>query len=262
MATYAIGDVQGCADSLQRLLERLRFDPADDRLWFTGDLVNRGPRSLDALRLVKQLGDRAVVVLGNHDLHLLARDLGVARERSSDTLEELLRAPDRDELIRWLRLQPLLHHEGDWLLVHAGLLPQWSVEQATDLADSLHRELASDRAGDLLTRSGLRGDDELRLAMRALTRLRTCKADGVMNLRFSGPPDQMEPGWRPWFAHDGVWRKGSVRVIFGHWAALGLYRDENVVGLDTGCVWGGSLTAYCLEDQRVVSQPAIESQHG
>jgi len=259
MATYAIGDLQGCLNPLQQLLRQIAFDPAKDRLWFTGDLVNRGPQSLETLRYVRALGDSAVTVQGNHDLHLLAVAAGHGKERADDTLHDILRAPDRDELLHWLRHRPMLHAEGEYVLVHAGLLPAWSVAKARDLAAEVEQRLrAADHAAFFAELYGskpdrwddeLQGMDRLRVIVNAMTRMRFCSADGVMEFHTKGEADQAPPGFMPWF---DVPRRASANatVVFGHWSALGLYQRPNLLGLDSGCVWGGQLTAVRLEDRR------------
>lgn len=260
MATYAIGDLQGCLDPLQSLLRQIDFDPARDRLWFTGDLVNRGPQSLAALRFVRDLGDCAITVQGNHDLHLLALSEGQGKVRADDTLASILDAPDRDELLGWLRHRPMLHTEGEYVLVHAGLLPAWSVTQARDLAAEVeaqlrgpaHREFFAQLYGSKPDRwdDALRGPDRLRVIVNAMTRMRFCTPAGVMEFQTKGEAANPPPGFMPWF---DVPQRASrdATVVFGHWSALGLHQRPNLLGLDTGCVWGGRLTAVRLEDRRV-----------
>ncbi len=267
MSRYAIGDVQGCYDELRALVARLNFSADRDRLWFVGDLVNRGPRSLQVLRFVRDLADNAVVVLGNHDLHLLAVAFGSRRRRKSDTLEEILDAPDRNELLEWLLARPLLHFDsqhGD-LLVHAGLVPQWTVATALGLAREVEAALRADARGvfdnmyaDEPSRwsDGLAGSDRWRFAINVLTRLRVCTADGRIDLKMKGKPAdpadaRADSGaaLRPWFEQDSR-RSRDARIVFGHWSALGLVLAPGVVGLDTGCVWGGALTAFDLDAER------------
>jgi bis(5'-nucleosyl)-tetraphosphatase (symmetrical) len=252
---YAIGDVQGCDEELRALLERLRFSPDRDRLWFVGDLVNRGPGSLATLRLVRSLADNALVVLGNHDLHLLAIAHGSHRRRRSDTLDELLDAPDRDALLEWLITRPLAHHEAGDLMVHAGVVPQWTVALTVQLAreveSALRREpraLFDRMYGDEPDRwdPALSGISRLRFAINVLTRLRVCTADGRVDLAMKGEPPAPPSPLRPWFEIPGRATR-DARIIFGHWSALGLVRKPGVVGLDTGCVWGGTLTALDLD---------------
>ncbi len=271
MATYAIGDIQGCYRTLRRLLERIEFDSARDRLWLVGDIVNRGPRSLQALRWAKSLGDRADIVLGNHDLHLLAAAYGVRRLKPRDTLDEILEAPDREELIEWLRRLPLLHRQGDSILVHAGLLPAWTWTQAASLAHEAEQAL---RAADprplleSLSRSpvalwddGLRGVERLNCILQVLTRMRTVDAEGRLCLDFSGPPEEAPPGCLPWFDLPHRRPQGAV-VYFGHWASLGFHvaAGGRVRALESGCVWGNDMTAWRLEDDRVFSQPCAEPE--
>ncbi len=265
MTRYAIGDVQGCDEELRALLERLKFSSDRDRLWFVGDLVNRGPDSLAVLRRVRALADNAVVVLGNHDLHLLAVAYGAHRRRKSDTLDAVLAAPDRDALLEWLLTRPLAHAAGTDLMVHAGLVPQWSVavtlELAREVADALARDpraLFDQMYGDEPDRwrEELTGAARLRFAINVLTRLRVCTADGRVDFTVKGPPPPPPSSpLRPWFAHA---RRASreARVIFGHWSALGLVHEPGLIGLDTGCVWGGALSAVDLDSERpVVSVP-------
>jgi bis(5'-nucleosyl)-tetraphosphatase (symmetrical) len=255
---YAIGDLQGCVEELRTLLARLKFSADRDRLWFVGDLVNRGPDSLATLRLVRALGDNAVVVLGNHDLHLLAVAYGVQRRRRSDTLDAVLAASDRDALIEWLQLRPLAHLEGNDLMVHAGLVPQWTATRTLALAAEVGNALRRDpRAlfehmyGDEPERwdERLAGAERARFIINVLTRLRLCTADGRVDISSKGPPPPPPSPLRPWFEHP---RRASrdVRVIFGHWSALGLVERPGVLGLDSGCVWGGSLTAANLDSDR------------
>jgi bis(5'-nucleosyl)-tetraphosphatase (symmetrical) len=262
MATYAIGDIQGCHRTLERLLRRIRFDPAADRLWLVGDLVNRGPRSLEVLRWARGLGARARLVLGNHDLHLIGRVLGLRREKARDTLDDVLEAEDRDELIGWLRHQPFVHYEAPYLMVHAGLLPQWSPEDALELAAEAQSLLRGDDPRDVFQalrdepgrwRPGLPRRERLTHALRAFTTLRTCSADGRPCGGFSGPPEQAPHGCVPWFEAPGR-RASAATVVCGHWATLGLRVRPNLLALDTGCVWGGSLSAVRLEDRAVFQE--------
>ena len=260
MAIYAAGDVQGCYTELMQLLEKIQFDASHDQLWLAGDLVNRGPDSLAVLRLVKSLGDSAITVLGNHDLHLLAVTEGVAALHPGDTLDEILHAPDRDELMFWLRNQKLLHAENDVVLVHAGLLPSWTVNLAMQLASEAEQALRGNQYVELLAhmygnqpnhwRDDLVGYDRLRVIINAFTRLRICTADGEMEFKFKGEVKDIPQGCRPWF--DVPQRENAdATIIFGHWSALGLLRQEKIIALDTGCLWGGALTAIRLEDWEI-----------
>ena len=262
MAVYAIGDLQGCAAPLERLLDEIRFDPAADRLWLVGDLVNRGPESLRTLRLVKSLGAAAVSVLGNHDLHLVARAAGVHAPKSRDTLGEILAAPDLADLVHWLRHRPLLHVENGFVLVHAGLLPEWTVARARALAGEVEAALRGAECPALL--AGMYGDqpdrwDEalagigrLRVVINAMTRLRVVDEHGAMALAFKGEPGESAKGWTPWFDVPGRRSRDHV-VVCGHWSALGLVVRDDLAALDTGCVWGRRLTAMRLEDRRLFS---------
>ncbi len=268
MATYAIGDIHGCYATLQRLLKRLRHDPRRDRLWLVGDLVNRGPRSLAVLRWASALDPvRAVAVLGNHDLHLLARAQGLAAPRRRDTLDDVLAARDRDDLLAWLGARPLLHREDGWAMVHAGLLPEWTLGRAAELAAEVEAELRGAGARRLLStlraeppgrfRETLSPAARRRLALAGLTRLRTVDRRGRMATDWSGAPAAAPAGHLPWFAAPGR-RSRRAQIVFGHWAALGLHLADGVAGLDTGCVWGNSLTALRLDDGRVFAEPAAE----
>lgn len=260
MSTYAIGDIQGCHTEFKQLLDLLHFDPVQDYLWLVGDLVNRGPCSLEVLRLVKSLGDRVITVLGNHDLHLLAVAEGVVQLHRSDTLDEVLNAPDRAELLNWLRHQRLAHAEGNVVLVHAGLLPQWNVDQALGLAQEVEHALRGDDYVSFLSKMYgntpaawddiLTGYKRLRVITNAFTRLRVCTPEGAMEYKFKGEVENIPSGFMPWF--DVPERKSQkVTVIFGHWSALGLRVTPNIIALDTGCLWGGKLTAIRLEDRKL-----------
>ena len=267
MATYAIGDVQGCFEPLQRLLDYLRFSPATDRLWFVGDLVNRGPQSLEVLRFVKSLGDAAITVLGNHDLHLVLQAAGFGKASKEDTLDAVLAAPDRDDLLAWLRSCPLFHVEGEWAMVHAGLLPSWDVAKARALSDEVSAALTAPDYRDFLAhmwgsepdawRDDLTGWDRLRVIVNAMTRMRFVTPEGRMEFRApgsKGPPERGPAGTLPWFAVPE--RKSADHlIVFGHWSALGFRQMDKVLALDSGCLWGGSLTAVRLEDRRVFQMP-------
>jgi len=257
MAVYAIGDVQGCFDSLRSLLDKLNFDSGTDNLWFTGDLVNRGQQSLAVLRLVKSLPNSATV-LGNHDLHLLAVASGQTARKQNDTFDDVLTAPDRDELLGWLRSRPLLHHDAELgcTLVHAGLLPQWNLQIAQKLAaeaseaiqQSDCNELFQHMYGDLPDhwQDGLAGWSRLRLIINTFTRLRYCDAQGRMDLIPKCRPGDQPPHLLPWFqVPDRMTR--DTRIVFGHWSTLGRWNADGVIALDTGCVWGGKMTAVRLD---------------
>jgi bis(5'-nucleosyl)-tetraphosphatase (symmetrical) len=256
MATYAIGDVQGCFDELQHLLRALPYRQGKDRLWFVGDLVNRGPKSAEVLRFVKGLGDRAVTVLGNHDLHLVTQHEGFERPRKDDTIADVLGAPDREALVDWLRTRPLMHVAEGWAMVHAGLVPEWSIEKAFALSREVQDALASARYRGFLEnmygstpdrwKDSLQGWDRLRVIVNAMTRMRFCAADGTMDFKAKG--EEAPPGYQPWFAL----RPGSEGpIVCGHWSALGLQLQPRLAAIDTGCVWGGSLSALRLEDRKL-----------
>lgn len=259
MATYAIGDVQGCYDSLQRLVDLIRFDPSTDRLWFVGDLVNRGPKSLNVLRYLKQIEPAVRVVLGNHDLFLLAVAECIVPPRPKDTIHDVLAAPDRDELLAWLRQQPLHHYENGFFMVHAGLLPQWAISDTVQLARDVGTALSGPDYRVLLQaifqnptpawRPSLTGMDRLVSVAHVLTRLRTCTPIGEMS-NFSGTPENAPSGFTPWFRIPGR-RNADATIITGHWAALGLHIEPNLLAIDSGCVWGRQLTAVRLDDRAV-----------
>jgi bis(5'-nucleosyl)-tetraphosphatase (symmetrical) len=268
MTTWAIGDLQGCHDELRTLVAQLGFRPDRDRLWFTGDLVNRGPRSLETLRYVRSLGDNAITVLGNHDLHLLAVAFATRRKiKSQDTLSDVLNARDREALLEWLLGRPLAHYDAarKTLLVHAGVVPQWSAGAAVSPAHEVEsaltkdpRALFDDMYGDQPDKwsDSLKGADRLRFAINALTRMRICTRDGRVDLKMKGGSKDIQAPFKPWFEWDHR-ESRDVRVIFGHWSALGFVRAHGVVGLDTGCVWGGALTAIDVDapDAKPVSTP-------
>jgi len=258
MAVYAIGDLQGCYDELRKLLDQLAFEPGKDQLWIVGDIVNRGPDSLNTLRFVKSLGDHCISVLGNHDLHLLALCLADTTPEVNHTLQDVLEAPDRDELIDWLRFRPLAHYDAaiDTLMVHAGVPPSWDGLQTLQLASEVELVLQSPAAADFLTamygkepalwNDALSGIERLRCITNALTRIRYCYSDGKMDFDFKGPIGEQPADLQPWFELPDR-RTGSRRIVFGHWSALGLKQTDTLLCLDTGCVWGGSLTAARLD---------------
>lgn len=269
MARYVIGDIHGCFRTFRALLAKCRFDPVEDDLWLVGDLVNGGPDSLETLRFVQALGDRAVTVLGNHDIYLLARVWNVIGRKKRDTLDRFHAAPDRDHLVDWLRRQPLIHREGDNTLVHAGLLPVWTLDEAFQLGAAISERLQSHAIGEFLGASYGRPrerwtecDDEtsrIHCALQAMTLIRACEADSRMCLDFSGPPDEAPKRCRPWYA----WKASKARpgkIYFGHWAALGFKKSRAAIGLDSGCVWGNRLTALRLEDGEVFQQKNVENK--
>jgi bis(5'-nucleosyl)-tetraphosphatase (symmetrical) len=261
MAIYAIGDVQGCYDELTRLLELLNVDTAKDELWFVGDLVNRGPRSLDVLRLVASFGNAATVTLGNHDLHLLAvaQDPGKAEE----SLAEVLAAEDADHLLTWLRHRPLVYYRPDMntMMIHAGVAPQWDPLQTVRLAREVETALRGDRWKIFLAKMygqqpdrwspELTGIDRLRFITNCLTRMRFCHADGRLEFSEKGPPGEQAEGLTPWFDLPDRATE-SVRIVCGHWSALGLLERSNILAIDTGCVWGRQLSAIRLDGPRRV----------
>jgi len=261
MATYAIGDVQGCSDELESLLTKIDFDRSRDRLWFVGDLVNRGPKSLEVLRLVRGLGDAALVVLGNHDLHLVCLHEGFAKRRKDDTLDAVLAAPDAEELIDWLRTRRMMHFEGGYALVHAGLLPQWTIAKSLKLAREAEAALRGPGYRDFLAHmygskpvvweETLRGWDRLRVIINAMTRMRFCSREGVMEFHAKGA--EAPAGFVPWFETRPADERATI--VCGHWSALGLKLSDRLAALDTGCVWGGSLAALRLEDRALVQVP-------
>jgi bis(5'-nucleosyl)-tetraphosphatase (symmetrical) len=272
MATYAIGDIQGCFQSLTALLNRVSFDPAHDRLWLVGDLVNRGPDSLHTLRFVRELGPAAVTVLGNHDLYLLMVAYGAIRNRGKDdTIQAVLDAPDREVLLSWLRTRPLMHVENGFAMVHAGLLPGWTVEQARALAREVEGALAGPYHSDLLHNmwgsepaawsDDLRDYERMRVIVNAMTRMRFCSADGVMDFKVKGEVTKAPKGYLPWFEVAGR-KSADTTVVFGHWSALGLRIEPNLMALDSGCLWGRELTAVRLEDRAVFQVACPGLAHG
>ena len=269
MKTFVIGDIQGCCDQLETLLSLIFDVDADARILFAGDLVNRGPKSLEALRLVKKMGQRADTVLGNHDLHLLAVAHGIRKAHRSDTLDDILLAPDRDELLDWLRHRPLALFEQDHLLVHAGLFPQWTAEQAMARAQEVQDILRGPDWLDFLAQmygntpdqwdDNLKGVERWRCIINGLTRMRFCSTDGVMDFATKEGTAGAPNGYSPWF--DVPDRKSkNISVVFGHWSTLGLLMRDNIVCLDTGCVWGGKLSAVCLNDRRVLQIECPQQQ--
>jgi bis(5'-nucleosyl)-tetraphosphatase (symmetrical) len=264
-APLAFGDLQGCRDSFRELLAKAA-PSSDTALWFAGDLINRGPDSLATLRDVIALGDRAVAVLGNHDLHLLSVSAGIRKAKKGDTIEDILNAPDAADLLHWVRHRPIAHYENGMLMVHAGVLPQWDVDLTLELAHDLEKALRRDNWQETLAglygnepnrwSKNLKGIERLRITCSALTRMRFCNRDGEMDFTSSGGLDSAPVGYMPWFDVPG--RKTADRtVVFGHWAALGLTLRDNLIGLDSGCVWGNRLSAVQLEAdpaQRTLTQ--------
>jgi len=268
MAHYAIGDVQGCHAELCELLELIAFSPRDDRLWLVGDLVNRGPSSLAVLRELMALGDAATAVLGNHDFHLLTIAYGLRKPHRGDTVDDILAAPDCDALVEWLARRPLVVAADDCLMVHAGLLPSWTPETALALSREVEAVMASsDRRAFLEAlygdeprrwRDDLAGTDRLRAIVNVCTRLRYCTADDTMEFREKRGPAHTPDGFRAWFAQPAR-KSAGVTVICGHWSALDLMLAPNVAMLDSGCVWGGPLTAIRLPDRRVYQVPSRQA---
>jgi bis(5'-nucleosyl)-tetraphosphatase (symmetrical) len=265
MSHYVVGDIQGCYAEFAQLLDMLAFDPAHDRMWLVGDLVNRGPDSLSVLRRVKSLGPAATTVLGNHDLHLLIVAAGHRAAHPRDTLSAILEAPDRDELLDWLRRRPLVVREGELLLVHAGLLPSWTPADSVALSREVETVLASSACDDFLGGlygdeparwdNGLAGHDRWRVIVNACTRLRFCSADDTMEFKQKRGPEHAPAGFAPWFAHPER-KSAGVTVLCGHWSTLDLMFAPNVMMLDSGCLWGGTLTAVRLDDGCVFQVPS------
>ncbi len=274
MAVYAIGDLQGCHDDFRRLLDQCRFDPARDRLWLVGDLISRGPDSLGTLRHVVSLGEAVVSVLGNHDLHMLAVDAGGKSTRDPD-LQAILDAPDRDELLGWLRHRPLLHHDAElgYTLVHAGIYPFWDLQQAMSCAEELQDVLRGEHYRDFFERmygdkpviwsEDLQGWERLRFICNSFSRMRFCSPAGELCLKAKGPPGTQPEGFQPWYLVEGR-KTRDQRIIFGHWSTLGRQQVENVYALDTGCIWGGELTALQIDcaEPRYISVDCPEHRQG
>ena len=266
MAQYAIGDLQGCYDPFRRLLDKIVFDPNEDLLWITGDLVNRGPRSRKTLRYVRSLGEAAITVLGNHDLHLIALASNIRQAGSNyESLEKILSKDDCGELIDWLRFRPLAHYSTDLntLMVHAGIPPQWTVDDTLGCAAELEKALRSDSYVDFLEEmygdkpckwsDNLTGNQRRRFIVNSLTRIRMIRKGGALDFSDKGPPEGAAKELRPWFAaEDAKWR--GTRIVFGHWSALGLIVNNDLIAVDTGCVWGRQLTAVRLDKGPTVVQ--------
>ena len=265
MATYAVGDIQGCLEPLQALLHHIDFNPKKDRLWVAGDLINRGPESLKTLRFLYHLRDSVQIVLGNHDLHLLAVAAGYRKSSSSDTLEAILQAPDRDCLLEWLRQQPLVHHDAKlgYTMVHAGIPPQWSIKKALKYSKEVEKVLRGKKITTFLANmygnqpdhwnEKLKGYERWRLITNYFTRMRFCDSKGKIELNTKAGIHSAPPGFLPWYSHHNR-KTYDDKIIFGHWAALeGNADHHNVFAIDTGCVWGGELTIMRLEDQQAFS---------
>lgn len=267
MATYVIGDIHGCFRTLELLLERIGFAPQEDRIVLVGDLVNRGPLSLPILRWARGLGDRLIAVLGNHDLHLIATALGVRRHRAKDNLHNLFEAADGDDLIDWLRHRPLIHREPESIVVHAGFHPDWTVAQAEQLARDLESTLRGPGAEELLRglyrkdlpswSSKLTEAEQQPAALQALTSIRTIDGQGKLNRTFTGSLAELPDGDTPWFQVPERPSRDTL-ILFGHWAALGHHDGDGVISLDTGCSWGGSLTALRMEDRQLFQEPVAD----
>jgi bis(5'-nucleosyl)-tetraphosphatase (symmetrical) len=268
MTTYVIGDLQGCCGQLQALLDKIHAATPEPQLVFVGDLVNRGPQSLATLRLVRSMGNSARTVLGNHDLHLLAAAHGIRKPHRSDTIDDILNAPDRDELLDWLRQQPLVLSIKDYLIVHAGVMPQWTPQQVLSLAAEVEAVLRGPDWTDFLRQmygntparwdDSLQGMDRLRCIVNAMTRMRFCKPDGEMDFSKEGP-EATPPGTMPWFDVPGR-RTATTPIVFGHWSTLGLLLRPDVIALDTGCIWGGKLTALRLDDRSILQVDCPQHQ--
>ncbi|MEM9243757.1 MAG: symmetrical bis(5'-nucleosyl)-tetraphosphatase [Pseudomonadota bacterium] len=268
MSTYAIGDIQGCHEELQALLEKIQFDRNKDRLWLTGDLVNRGNYSLEVLRFVKSLGDSAQTVLGNHDIHLLGLAYGYGQHLPEHDLIPILEAPDREVLLDWLRCQPLLleHKALGYMMIHAGFPPQWDTDTARRCAEEVESVLRGDNCTALLRQlyddqpdcwdEALKSYERYRFIINCLTRIRVCDKNGHLNLHYKDTLDKRPPDSFAWFNHPQRQSKGQ-KIIFGHWAALeGMVDEPNIFAIDTGCCWGRELTAMRLEDQQRFSVPS------
>lgn len=269
MATYVVGDIHGCFRTFETLVRSLEYSPGRDRLWLVGDLVNRGPLSGDVVRWAMDQGESVTAVLGNHDLHAIGVAHGLRRAKANDTFDALLGAPDRDDLLDWLIRRPLLVRDDPWVMVHAGIGPGWTPDQAAGLARDVEARLADpERSRGLLAsvydgsangawRDDLDVETKHRWVLRALTRLRTCRADTTPCDAYTGPPAHAPAGCRPWYEQlDESW--DGLRILFGHWAALGVHVSDRAIALDGGCVYGGSLTAIRLEDGKLFQQRRID----
>ena len=260
MAVYAIGDIQGCFSELEQLLRKIKFDDQHDCLWFVGDLVNRGPQSLETILFVQSLQESALCVLGNHDIHLLACYTGAQKTKPTSTLKQILDSPKVDSIVDWLRQQPLMHHDTtiSWTMVHAGLLPQWDLKLATQCANEVEKHLRADNYKDFIARvygdqpsqwsSDLSGSDRYRVIINAFTRLRFCDKNGKMDFHFKGLLGDQPNHLHAWF--DVPRASEDLNIVFGHWSALGLKHQHNLLAIDTGCLWGGQLTAARIDCDR------------
>ena len=258
MSVYAIGDIQGCYDELMTLLDHIHFNEQHDQLWFVGDLVNRGPKNLQTVRFIKSLGEKAVVVLGNHDLHLLAMEAGYRTPKKADTFQDILDAEDADELLTWLRYRPMIHHDKTlgYTLLHAGLVPQWNLDLALSCAKELETVLRGPDHNDFFKEmygnepavwsDSLAGHERLRFIVNSLTRMRFCDENGRIDMKETGPPGSQPVPYLPWFSISKR-RSRDMKIICGHWSTLSYYAANGVFALDTGCVWGSGLTALKLD---------------
>ena len=261
MAVYAIGDIQGCFSELEQLLDKIKFNVNQDQLWFVGDLVNRGPQSLDTIQYIRTLGNSAKCVLGNHDIHLIACHAGVQSCKPKSSLNQILQHPQADEIVNWLRFQPLLHHDSklNWSMVHAGLIPQWDLATALSCAKEVETQLRSNHYIKFLDHaygdspniwdSKLSKRDRWRVILNVFTRLRLCDKYGAMNFSYKGPLGKQDKHLHAWFDIDR--KSEDMNIIFGHWSALGLKQTYNLLGLDTGCLWGNQLTAARIDSNSV-----------
>lgn len=269
MASYLIGDIQGCDTALARLLDKIAFSPSRDTLYVLGDLVNRGPESAAVLRRLMGYGDAARCLLGNHDLSLLALAHGKRAAHRNDTLDQVLQAPDRAAMLEWLRHRSMAIHTHDLLMVHGGVLPQWDLAQTLALACEVETQLRGPHMVEFLAQmygnrpdrwdDSLTGPDRLRVIVNALTRLRFCTADGVMDLKASGGQGEAPPGYLPWFDVPGR-RSANLRIAFGHWSTLGFLKRPDIIALDTGCVWGGCLSALELDSEALIQVQCEQAQ--
>lgn len=269
MATYAIGDIQGCYKTLKRLLKRIAFDPQKDRLLLVGDLVNRGQDSLDVLRWAMDLGDRVTCVLGNHEIHLLAMAQEISGIKRYKALEPILSVPDASKLISWVRSRPIMHRENNFILVHAGILPAWKIPQAEKRARKIEELLQGELSEKLLSffykepanvwHEDLSGTEKSAVALNSFVRMRMCRSATEMELVFTGKPEDAPKGLTPWYQVKNRQHAGYT-IIFGHWAALSLRITPEFIALDSGCVWGQFLTAYRLEDGAIFFEPSVEIQ--